>query len=321
MVDFSLLLLPGSHAAGVAVSLDLLAAAVRLAPGLGLAAPRWRVLAPQGGTLELSSGLRLETQALPTRADRSIWVLPGLGLDSPERLQSGLAQPDAERSAQSLARHAAQGGHCAASCSAVFLLQRAGLLAGRQVTTSWWLAPLLQQWAPEAHVRADALVLQDGPLWTAGAALAQADLMLALLTQGWGPALVDRLRRFLLLPPPRATQSPYVLPALVVQGDELLRRLTRCIETQLPRPPTLDGLAAALGLSPRTLSRRVRAASGRTVLDWVQAVRLNRARFLIETSRLPIETVAAAVGYQDGSALRRMMRRSASARPSQFRLG
>ena len=98
MADFSLLLLPGSHAAGVAVSLDLLAAAARLAPDLGLAAPRWRVLAPQGGTLELSSGLRLETQALPTRADRSLWVLPGLGLDSPDRLHSGLVQPDAQRS-------------------------------------------------------------------------------------------------------------------------------------------------------------------------------------------------------------------------------
>jgi AraC-like DNA-binding protein len=80
-------------------------------------------------------------------------------------------------------------------------------------------------------------------------------------------------------------------------------------------------LAEALAMSPRTLARQVRAATGKSPLALVQSVRLHKARALIESTRMPIEQVAAQVGYQDATALRRLMRKAAGATPSKFRAG
>ena len=67
MTDFTILLLPGAFAASVAATLDVLQAAASLAPRLKLARPGWRVLSPSGGDVPLSSGMHINTQALPKR--------------------------------------------------------------------------------------------------------------------------------------------------------------------------------------------------------------------------------------------------------------
>ncbi|HUG25710.1 MAG TPA: AraC family transcriptional regulator [Albitalea sp.] len=110
-------------------------------------------------------------------------------------------------------------------------------------------------------------------------------------------------------------------PHIPSSGNELVRRLTQRIESSLPKPPSVAALADEFAMSPRTLARHVRAATGQGALALVQSVRLSRARMLIETSRMTIEQVAAQVGYEDATALRRLMRKSAGAVPSQFRSG
>ena len=320
MRDFTILLLPGAHASGVAVTLDILHAASLLAPRWKTPRPTWRVLSPDGAAVALSGGLRADTAPLPARprADASTWIVPGLGTDNPAVIEQRLAREDAKQAVAALRGHAARGGAVAASCSAVFLLQAAGLLVNRRVTTSWWLAPELRRLEPGCTVDADRMVCSDGPLTTAGAALAQSDLMLHLLRARFGVALADAVSRVLLIDG-RQAQAPFALPSMMANGSELIRRLTQRIEASLPRPPSVTALAAEFAMSPRTLARHVRAASGRGPLALVQSVRLNRARQLIESSRMTIAQVAECVGYEDATALRRLMRKAAGAAPSQFR--
>jgi len=320
MRDFTVLVLPGAYASSVAVTLDILEAAARLAPRAKTPRPTWRVVSPDGRPIALSAGLRLEASALPTtsRADASTWIVPGLGTDNPAVIQERLAREDARRAIAAIARHVGRGGTVAASCSAVFLLQAAGLLAQRRATTSWWLAPELRRLEPGCVVDADRMVCADGPVTTAGAALAQSDLMLHLLRARLGVALADAVSKVLLIDG-RQAQAPFAVPAMMANGSELIRRLTQRIEAALPQPPSVAALAEELAMSPRTLARHVRAASGRGPLALVQSVRLNRARQLIESSRMTIAQVAASVGYEDATALRRLMRKAAGAAPSQFR--
>jgi transcriptional regulator GlxA family with amidase domain len=320
MTDFTVLVLPGAFAASVATTLDVLQAAATLAPRLKLARPTWRVLSPSGGAVPLSSGMRLDTAALPKRqrADTSIWIIPGLGLANAGAVAAGLASEDAQRATQAVAAHVVQGGHVAASCSAVFLLQAAGVLAGRRVTTSWWMAAELRRLEPRCTVDADRMVCADGPVSTAGAAFAQTDLMLHLLRTQFSAGLADAVGRILLIDG-RQAQAPFVLPAMLSNGNELVARLMARIESALPQPPTVEALAGEFAMSQRTLSRRVREATGRSTLALVQSVRLNRARMLIESSRMSIEQVAAQVGYEDATALRRLMRKAAGANPSRYR--
>lgn len=320
MFDFKILVLSGAYPSSVAVTLDMLSAAAALAPRLRLPPPRWRVYSPGGGLVALQGGLHVATAKLPrtSLADRSVWVVPGLGVDQPDRLRERLGLADATQAADALRRHAARGGAVAASCSAVFLLQSAGVIAGREVTTSWWLAPALRQLAPATRVNADRMVCADGPVVTAGAALAQTDLMRHLLTARSGSALVEALARTLLIDG-RQAQAPYVLPEALASGDALVSRLAARIEAALPAVPDIAQLARDSGLSARTLARHVQRATGRGPLALVRSIRLRRARALLESSRMTVDQVAEAVGYQDATALRRLMRQMAGANPSQFR--
>jgi len=304
----------------VAATLDVLHAASVLAPRMKVARPTWRVLSPSGNPVPLSGGMHIEAAVLPKRLrpDAATWIVPGLGLENTHAIATRLASGDAQRAIQAVAAHAARGGRVAASCSAVFLLQAAGLLPRRRVTTSWWLAAELRRLEPNCIVDADRMVCADGPLSTAGAAFAQTDLMLHLLRVQFGVALADAVGRVLLIDG-RQAQAPFVMPTMLSNGNELVARLVKRIESALPHPPSVQALADEFAMSQRTLSRHVREATGKSTMALVQSVRLNRARMLIESSRMTIDRVAEQVGYGDATALRRLMRKAAGVNPSRYR--
>lgn len=319
MIDFTILVLPGTFPSSVALTLDILSAATALARSVGCAEPRWRVVSTDT-SVSLSHGLKIEAKVLPkvARADGSTWVVPGLGMTSPRAIMNRFAQPDVPRAIKALQVHARAGGTVAASCSGVFLLHAAGLLAGKKVTTSWWLAPLLQQREPGCVVDADRMVLRDGTVVTAGAAFAQTDLMLHLLRTQFSPALADAVSRALLIDG-RQSQAQFIVPTMLANGNELVAKLVTRFESSLPNPPSVSEIAAEFGMSDRTLSRHVRAATGRSTSALLQSVRLTKARALLETSKLTVEQVAERVGYVDTTALRRLMRKVMGATPRQFR--
>jgi transcriptional regulator GlxA family with amidase domain len=320
MHDFTVLVLPGAFNSSVAVTLDILGAAQAVAARAGVAPPRWRLCSMQGGPVRLQAGMSLETARLPVRArdDRSTWVVPGLGLNTPGEIRRCLDSDDAAKAIAGLVRHAKAGGQVAASCSAVFLLNAAGLLQGRRATTSWWYAALLKQMAPGCTVDVDRMVCSDGPVVTAGAAFAQTDLMLHLLRERCGSALTDLVSRMLLIDG-RQAQAPFIVPEVLANGNDLVARLAARVESALPDPPAVSALAREFCMSERTLSRHIQKVTGRSTQALVQSVRLRRARALLESSRMTVEQVASAVGYQDATALRRLMKKMAGANPSRYR--
>ncbi len=320
MFDFTILVAPGAFASAVATTLDLLGTAAFMAPRIGVSAPTWRVLSWAPGPTRLSNGLYLDAKPITsrTRADRSIWVVPGLSTQSAAATDARVRQPDALLAVNAIKAHARAGGVVAASCSAVFLLQAAGLLEHKKVTTTWWLAAHLKKVEPLCAVDANRLVVRDEQLWTAGAAFAQTDLMLQLLRARFGAELADAVSRVLLIDG-REAQSPYIVPTLQASGNALIAQLAQQIELALPAAPGVRAMAERLCISERTLTRHVRAATGKGTSALIQFVRLKRARLLLETSKMSVEQVAEQVGYRDATALRRLMRKTLSATPRQFR--
>ena len=256
VADFTVLILQGAYATGVAMTLDILAAAQTLAPRSATAVPTWRMCSLDGGDVTLQSGMRLATTKLPVkpRHDNSTWIIPGLGLNSAASVQRSMESLEAVCAAAAIAKHVQTGGCVAAACSSVFLLQAAGVLKGRRATTTWWLAPLLQRMEPTCAVDADRMVCSDGPriqrrdlkgtptIVTAGAAFAQSDLMLHLLHAQFGNALVEAVSRMLLIDG-REAQSPFIIPEVLASGSNLVARLAARIEAALPNPPSVTALA------------------------------------------------------------------------------
>jgi transcriptional regulator GlxA family with amidase domain len=321
MYDFTVLVLQGASAASVALTLEMLSTATAVAKRSGLPIAKWRVLTVGTSPVRLGAGLSVEAEPLSRlqRYDDAIWVIPGLGLDSIGEARTRVVQEDALVAIDALQRHSEMGGTVAASCSAVFLLQAAGLLVGRKATTSWWLAKSLRELEPSCTVDANRMVCADGPVVTAGAAFAQTDLMMHLLRVRLGAPVAKAVARVLLVDG-REAQAPFVVPEMLADGDELIARVVDRVTESLPSPPGVGKLASELGMTERTLARHIKAKTGQTTMSLIQSVRLNRARVLLESSRLSVEQIAEQVGYGDATALWRLMRRVSGLSPRQLRV-
>jgi transcriptional regulator GlxA family with amidase domain len=318
MADFTIAALDGMLPSALALTLDVLSSAAQCAQAAGARPPTWRLVAP-AGSADLGLGLNVRAERLGprTRLGRSVLVIPGLRLLPPQHARSAdidgaylarrLAEPDARCLAQLARAHRARGGIVAASCASVLLLGDAGLLDGRHATTHWRLAELLRARHPRCALDTRRMVIDDGGVITAGAAMAQMDLMLLLVARHCGRAIADRVMRYLLLDE-RPTQATYAVPTQLASHDGLVGGLERMVEQHLPQPLSIEALAQRLHVSSRTLARRVRAATGQSPKAFVQAVRLRRARHLLETTTLPVSEVASRVGYSDHSGLHRLAR-------------
>lgn len=320
MHDFTLVVAPGAFATAVAATLDLLSTAALMAPRLKVPTPTWQVRVLGDGPVLLSNGLSLTGKPLTRsrKPDRSVWVIPGLATNTPAAVYARLQRADAAAAIPLLQAHLKQGGSVAASCSAVFLLQAAGALHGRKATTTWWLAPHLKTREPGCRVDADRMVIADGPIWTAGAAFAHTDLMLQLLRTRCGAELAGAVAKALLIDG-REAQAPFIVPAMLANGNTLVAELTAKIEAALPNTPSIARLAGDLHVSERTFARRIQAATGRSPSALIQFVRLKRARLLLETSQMSVEQIAEQVGYKDATSLRRLMRKVLATTPRSYR--
>jgi len=161
------------------------------------------------------------------------------------------------------------------------------------------------------------LVETDGIL-CAGAALAQIDLMLHLIARAASPDLSRDVSRFLAIEP-RPSQARYMMLSAVAGLGEDVSDIERWIRANRSRAFSIAEMAKALGMSTRTLDRRVRLATGKGASRFIQRIRLEHAAHLIETSDLPLSRVADEVGYRDASTLRRLMRRHLDVNPTEMR--
>lgn len=298
------------------VALDVVATAARLQRGRGTPL-RQRVVSIDGAPVRSGTGRPIAVDgALSLRGlDRDdVLVVPGLSAATPAAIDALLRRPDVIAGAARLARAAARGATVAASCSASFVLAAAGLLDGREATTTGWLADELARRFPAVRVRADRMVVTDGAVWTAGAALAHADLVLALVARRCGPSVAHLVARYLVLDQ-RSSQARYMVLAHLRSDDAVVRAIEAHVLRHLDRRISLAELARTTGTSQRTLARRVQLAVGTSVQGLVQRVRMAEAAHLLDTSRASVEAIAAAVGYADPAAFRRMFHRHAGEAP------
>jgi transcriptional regulator GlxA family with amidase domain len=269
-----------------------------------------------GGGLKLATDYTFaELRHWPVVPD---WiVIPGLGAATGELINARLQDPDM-RGLMSLLQAAPESTRIGASCASVFLLAQAGLLSGKPVTTTWWLASVFRARYPQIALDETKMLVQDGRMLTAGSAFAQLDLVLAIITDVLGSSIAHLCSRYLLIDQ-RPSQARYMMPAHVQQTDPAVVAAERWIDARISEPISITELASAMAMSTKTLSRRVAAASGVSPLKLVQRRRLLAAVHLIETTPLPVEVVAARVGYQDGTALRKIIKRELATTPTALR--
>lgn len=229
----------------------------------------------------------------------------------------GLAEPDV-RPCQWLGRAHAAGAVACGACAGVFFLAAAGILGGRPATTHWGLAKAFSVRYPDVPLDTDRILVDGGDYVCAGGVTAYFDLALHLVARHASPETALHCARTLLLDPGRVRQTPYMnlLPAA---GDETVARACRWLEDNHTRPVRMRELAEAVHLTERTLLRRFRGSIGRTPAGYLQAVRIERAKRLLETGGEPAGEVAAMVGYGDATAFFKAFRELTGLTPGEYR--
>jgi transcriptional regulator GlxA family with amidase domain len=323
MKTLLILALDGVMDSSLAITLDTLKAGQGFLARSRQPAAIRIVTAGFGKSVSTGAGLRLtpdmtlkEVAVLDTMPD---WIIvPGLGLVSDAEIDARFARKDARAAMDLLQAAASRKAKIAASCSAVFLLGEAGVLNGHQVTMTWWLASLFRSRFPGVKLDESKMLVRDRHCLTAGSAFAQLDLALAIVADTMGSSVAQLCSRYLLIDQ-RPSQVRYMIPTHLQHTDPTVAAAERWVDKHLSEPISVARLSSTLAVSPKTLGRRIEAATGVSPVKFIQRRRLMRAAHLIETTSLSIDAIAEQVGYQDGTALRKLVKREFGTTPGALR--
>jgi transcriptional regulator GlxA family with amidase domain len=282
---------PDALRSAFALSLDVLETANRVARSASRPAP-FEVLILRPG------------QRLPIDADAV--VLPGTGAVTWNEMVKQLESKTGRWIVRMFSRAHAAGMQVATSCAGVAFAATAGILDGRRATTSWFLVPDLASRHPRIRIDAERIVVESGRCITGGAALAHADVMLTLVDRLAGPRVASLVASYLLLERKRS-QGPFFVLQVLTDSEPRLRRAEAWVRAHVAERFAIADVASAVGLGERTFSRLVVRVCGMSPIKFVQRIRVDVARVLLEHGS-SFDEVAPRVGYTDATALRRVFR-------------
>lgn len=216
----------------------------------------------------------------------------------------------------------ARGARVVSICSGAFALAAAGLLDGREATTHWRYADLLQRRYPAVRVTPDVLYVDGGDVLTGAGSAAGLDLCLHLVRKDHGARVANSVARRLVVPPHRdGGQAQFVEAAvrpLPGEDDAVARGMAWALD-HLAEPITVAGMARAARVAPRTFIRHFQRRTGTSPIRWVITQRIMAALPLLEDGTMPIEAIGAAVGFESPVTFRHHFTRAMRTSPSAYR--
>ncbi|AWI27759.1 GlxA family transcriptional regulator [Streptomyces tirandamycinicus] len=219
-------------------------------------------------------------------------------------------------------REAEPGPHRIGSvCAGAHLLAAAGLLDGLSATTHWVTAARLAADHPRVSVDPDPIFIRAGRLWTCAGITSGMDMALAMVAEDRGPELALATARMMVMYVKRAGgQSQFSVPLAVpaAPGDRF-DDLRTWIGEHLTEDLSADALATRLHLSVRHFSRLFRRRTGTTPAAYVESVRLEEARRLLQDGDHGLPEIAAVSGLGSVESLHRSFRRRLGTTPAEYR--
>ncbi|WP_043367352.1 GlxA family transcriptional regulator [Belnapia sp. F-4-1] len=304
---------PGVQLLDVAGPLDVFAEANTQ---LGRAAYTLAVIGTGPGPIETSSGRRILPDLVASEAKAT--AFDTLLVAGAPRMHERDEQPALLDWIGAAARQCRRYGSV---CSGAFLLGQAGLLEGQRVTTHWAVAEALAARFPGVRVEPDAICIFDGPLRTAAGVTAGLDLALALVEEDLGVELARQVAAQLVMFFKRGGGqmqfSRHGLGAPI--GRSALQEVQRWVAAHPAEDHTVERLAARTGMSPRHFARLFRAETGLTPAAYVENVRIEAVRRLLESGNIAVKQIAGACGFRDADTLRRAFVRRVGTTPVEYR--
>jgi transcriptional regulator GlxA family with amidase domain len=291
--------------------LEVFSSASRFLPSVRY---RTDVVTTGGGPVTASCGLEFASSQIAdvTGPVDTLMVTGGAGMDA--------ATVD-EELLHHVRRLAVDARRVTSVCSGAFVLAAAGLLAGRRATTHWADCELLGHRYADITVNADAIYVRDGNVWTSAGVTAGIDLALALVADDHGHAAAATVARQLVVYLRRSGGQAQFSALLAGQAanTEPVRDLLSWLRDHLTEDLSVAALARQINLSERQFTRVFKSEVGSTAADHVEAVRIDSACRLLETTNRTIEQIARTCGFGTPETMHRTFRRRLNTTPGDHR--
>ncbi|WP_275790978.1 GlxA family transcriptional regulator [Pararhizobium gei] len=278
-----------------------------------------RLIAANPGPLTLITGVTILPQATIDEVEQTDYVLvPNVVVDTPETI----AALD-RKLLEWIVRMHRKGARLLAACGGSIVLAEAGLLDGQSATTHWLYASLFRNRYPRVDLREERILVQSGPghsIVCSGGASSWQDLTLFLIARHAGTAEAIRISKLFLYQWHRDGQLPYAsMIANVGHGDMIIEKCQEYVPDHYQSRDILSQLLRLSGLPKRSFDRRFKKATGYSPLEYVQWLRVEEAKQMLELDERPIEDIAFDVGYSDLASFRRLFRKIAGLTPGEYR--
>ncbi len=250
--------------------------------------------------------------------DPDLIIVPDLHFDPNARFPDDLKHVE-----DWLRKSHAEGAIVTSVCSGAVLLGAAGLLDGKEATTHWGFADMLDRDFPEVNVCRDRILVPAGEghrVVTAGGASAWADLMLYLIGRFTGADEARRIAKIYLIHPHLDGQLTYAsLTSARQHEDQLISEAQVWAAQHYDAPSPVAAMAHRSDMTERGFHRRFKKATGQAPGDYIQTLRIEEAKHLLETTTTSIDEVSAAVGYSEPSSFRSAFRKRVGISASAYR--
>jgi len=222
-----------------------------------------------------------------------------------------------------LRQELAAGTKVCSTCSGSVVLAEGGLLDGQEATSHWSAAPLFRDRYPAVKFRPDRILCDsghDGDLITTGGASSWQDLALYLIGRYCGPEEAVRTAKIFLIGDRSEGQLPFAAMTRPRQhSDAVIADAQAWLAEHYDDGNPVALMVARSGVPERTFKRRFRQATGYAPVDYLQAIRVEEAKQMLETGGEGIDDIAASVGYEDPTFFRRLFKRMVGTTPARYR--
>ena len=217
----------------------------------------------------------------------------------------------------------AQGAAVCSVCTGSIFLAEAGLLDGLEATTHWSAAGIFNDCYPAVQLRPERILCAANPersVITSGGAASWEDLALHLIARYCGTAEAVRIAKIFVLGDRSDGQLPFsAMGRPRAHEDAVIGECQTWIADHYAGPNPVARMIVRSGLPERTFKRRFKAATGYAPIDYVQALRIEEAKQILETTSEPTNSVAHAVGYEDPAFFRHLFKRRTGITPAKYR--
>ncbi len=278
--------------------------------------PRFKVQIASLGGVDIRCSNRLSLQAhcdINEVIECDLLLIPTIG-DSIDKvlLHNQLLIPHIIRLANTKA-------DVASNCSGAFWLAKAGLLDGRAATTHWGYADKFKRDYPQVDLQQNQFVTQSDNIFCAAGGSAFYDLALLLIERYCGREISTQVAKTQIIDSKRGNQNSYTNVTLYKpHSDQLVKKVQDYIENNFQQALSVSALATQVNITPRTLNRRFQSALNLRPIEYIQAVRIEQAKRLLESRDVSIKSLADQVGYSDISSFTRLFKRATELTPKEY---